>query len=212
MAVMEAQRLEEEQAGDAKRRRLEDSSQSQGLHSNSGLGSSSSQQLSGDSQINPAADPDASMILLNDTDRAWLTLYYTRKDLSSSIMDDIFPLLTLPDPTHFSTARSFFEFVDALPGPRFKVTKLRLPDIPEDFPFAYQPLDEIMRGLLAQHNGKFLDPDEDRRDQEPDFIDGERFRHLQAQLRASAGRNAYLMPVILSSGASKGIAPLVFSH
>ena len=141
---------------------------------------------------------------LNQTDLAWLKLYTERKDISSSIMDDVLPLCAMPDETHFTSAAGFFTFVDSLPGPAFEVCRIPLPMVPEQiFDFAHRPMVSLVQDFATRFNGSFLDPAEDTpetTERLPEFVDGDRFRMLQKALQDAAGPEAVLMPLIFSSG------------
>ena len=136
------------------------------------------------------------------TDVAWLKTYFERRDLSSSLLDAVFPLCGMAPISNFTSAQSLFAFVDALPGPEFHVTSVRLPGIPEPFDFAYREITDVVVDLIRQHNGTFLNPSAPRDTStfEGEYTHGSRFRELQEQLSAVAGPRAVLMPVILNSG------------
>jgi len=136
----------------------------------------------------------------NPTDLALLQLYINRKDISASLLDDVLPAVLLPDPTHFSSAATFFAFVDGLPAPEFKLCDIPIPEVPEPFTFAYRSLLDVVKHLLRRHNGTFVDNRHQPPGFTPDFVHGARFAHLAEALRAAAGDDAVLMPVIFSSG------------
>lgn len=138
---------------------------------------------------------------LGTADAAWLRLYLQRRDLSSSLIDDILPLCALGSAPRFSSATAFFSFVDALPGPSFRVSRIALPDVPDMvFDFAYRPTLAVVADMLRRFNGAFLDPEEIDTERGPEFVDGTRFRRLQQQLTEAAGADAVLLPIIFSSG------------
>ena len=144
--------------------------------------------------------PDAAQA--NGADLAWLKVYFERRDMSCSLLDDIFPLCGMTPVSHFISGQSLFAFVDALPGPEFHVTSVTLPGIPEPFDFAYRSITDVVVDLIRQHNGAFINPSEPR-DMSTfggEFTHGSRFRELQEKLSSAAGPRAVLMPVILNSG------------
>ena len=141
--------------------------------------------------------------LLNAADKEWMRLYLKRRDLSSSLIDDILPLCSLQTQPRFHSATGFFGFVDSLPGPEFRVSRITLPTVPgEAFDFAYLPILDVVKQFISQFNGSFLDPlvEEASIEREPEFVDGERFRRLQKRLHDAVGPEAVLMPLIFSSG------------
>ena len=137
----------------------------------------------------------------NAADEAWLRLYATRRDVKKGMLQDMFVLSRLGPPSLFKTADSFFDFVDALPGVPFHHTMIEMDGTPP-FPFAWRSLLGVLEQLFVRHNGGFLDPVEAEMVTEPtDFIHGDRFRRLTAQLWDQAGPDAVLLPIILNSGA-----------
>lgn len=155
--------------------------------------------VSADSLLAPDSFDPAT---LGIADAALLRLYLTRRDLSSSLIDDILPLCALGSAPRFSSATAFFSFVDALPGPSFRVSRIALPDVPSMvFEFAYRPTLAVVGDMLSRFNGAFLDPAEEMDiERGPEFVDGTRFRDLQQQLTEAAGADAVLLPIIFSSG------------
>ena len=150
-------------------------------------------------QDDASFDPTA----FSTADAAWMTLYLQRRDVSSSLIDDILPLCALGVAPRFSTAHAFFEMVDALPGPSFRLSRITLPDVPgQVFDFAYRPTLAVLQDMLHRFNGAFLDPEEvaATTERDPEFVDGTRFRQLQQRLTDAVGPEAVLMPLIFSSG------------
>lgn len=209
MCRAKAQRLEaesrrliretEEQAADAKRRRTltqeeEDDEDLFGIHPEAAPLEAVA--------AAPAAAAALPVEALNSTDRAWLQVFYDRKDLSSSLLDDILPLTRMPEETQFVSVAGLLGFIDDLPGPVFEDSTLELPNCAAPFVFAARPIVPLMKEMIDRHNGEFTDPEEDPtlHFEHPDFVDGTRFRRLLSELHEAAGSDSVLMPLILSSG------------
>ena len=146
----------------------------------------------------------------NPADLAWLKVYFDRRDMSSSLLDDVLPLCGMTPSTHFTGAQSLFSMMDGLPGPSFRTTTINLPNISEGFNFAYRTITDVVEDLIRLHNGSFLNPFSAQHPgvYSSEFVDGSRFQDLQRDLTRVAGPRAILMPVILNSGTSVPLVPL----
>lgn len=137
---------------------------------------------------------------LGPADQAWLHFMTGRHDVKKSLLEDIFRLVKVGLPTLFRSATSYSRFVDALPGLDFRETSIPLEGTSPVL-FAWRSIVDVVNMQLEQHNGHFLDPiDSEMSPLETDFIHGERFRRLQAQLCEQAGPDAVLLPILLNSG------------
>ncbi|MFN0318524.1 MAG: hypothetical protein ACKVQA_26155 [Burkholderiales bacterium] len=145
---------------------------------------------------------------LSPADVRLLEVYLQRRDMSASLLTDLFPIFSMRTGPQFSSPNDFFGFIDKLPGPSFSSTTISLPCNPEPFHFAFRNILEMVRDLIAQHNGSFIDPFSRPPPGvvEGEFVHGSRFIELQSKLTAAAGPRAVLMPLILNSGAFGSLA------
>ena len=122
--------------------------------------------------------------------------------MKTSLLQDLFGLVKHGSPTLFRSPKGFFKFIDALPGVPFHHNEISLEGTPP-YPFAWRSVVDVVRHLMEQHNGGFLDPlDAEIVANPTDFIHGQRFRRLNKLLLDHAGQDALLMPIILNSGAT----------
>ena len=139
---------------------------------------------------------------LTAKDKALLRLYFERSDLKLSLMQDIIKLLEMPEPLSFRNAQQFFSYLDGLPGPEFAAYDLKLPDVDDSYTLFARDLLEVAVTLVQRFPGQLHDPLQIRPEEagSADFVDGERFRKLQANLTASAGDKAVLLAIVINAG------------
>ena len=64
----------------------------------------------------PLAAPLALVTQLNAADEALLRLYYHRRDIKASMLDQVIELARMPERVTFKAASQVFKFIDSLPG------------------------------------------------------------------------------------------------
>lgn len=131
-------------------------------------------------------------------DKEWLKFWCGRGDVRMSLLEDVLQLAKLGPPS-FGTAKKMMARIDALPGPSFAATAIKIADVETPYILRHRNVLEIAEALVHRFNGAFCDPAAENKGE---FIAGERFRDLDRKLRAAAEPGAVLMPLVLSSGSS----------
>lgn len=131
----------------------------------------------------------------DDTDKEWLAFWFRRGDVKMSLLADILRLARLGPPS-FRNAQQMMAHIDALPGPSFEVTAIKIQDVETSYILRHRNLIEIAGALVRRFNGAFCDP---AAIHEGEFVAGDRFRDLDRKLHA-VEPSAVLMPLVLSSG------------
>ena len=132
-------------------------------------------------------------------DEEWLRFWYGRGDVRMSLLADVLRLAQHGPPS-FETAKGMMARIDALPGPSFSVTAIRIEGVETPYIYRHRDVLEIAESLVHRFNGAFCDPEVEHRGE---FVAGERFRDLERKLRAATSDpGAVLMPLVLSSGSS----------